>query len=450
MEKNDVFANAPVGKAVMINAVPAIISMLVVLIYNMADTFFIGQTGDEMQVAAVSLATPVFLLFMAIGTLYGIGGTSVISRAFGEGREAYARRVSSFCFWLSVLTGIGCIVVFLFGMDHILTWIGASENTREYTRVYLLYIAWSAPFVIVSNAFSNIVRAEGKSNEAMVGMMVGTILNIVLDPLFILTLDWGIAGAAWATVIGNAVATLYYVVLLSGKHSRLSISIRDFKASKVIVSAVFAIGIPASLNSIMMSVSSIILNIYLVSYGDVVLAAMGIATKIGMIVVLLQIGLGQGIQPLLGYNYGARDWQRFKEIIRFSMKTVLVMGVSLTLLCWCFTDALVRSFMDSAEIHDYGVSFVRALLLSGPFIGVLFVYINALQAVGAARYSLILSVSRQGFVFLPCLVLFDRLFGLNGIVAAQPVADVLSCLLAGYLFVRMKKKIENNFMNLTV
>lgn len=284
MDTKQAFEDMPVAKAVLVNAVPAVLSMLVTLIYNVADTFFIGQTGDEMQVAAVSLATPVFLLFMAIGTLYGIGGTSVISRAFGEGRDDFARTVGSFCFWMSVFTGILCILVFLSGMDYILQWIGASGNTEGYARTYLSCVAWSAPFVIVSTAFSNIVRAEGKSKEAMNGVLIGTVLNIVLDPVFILWLDYGIAGAAWATVIGYTVATAYYVLLLTGKRSGLTISLSRFNLKAETAAPVFAIGIPASLNCIMMSVSTIILNVCLVSYGDRVVAAMGVASKVIMMV----------------------------------------------------------------------------------------------------------------------------------------------------------------------
>ena len=232
MDTKQDFENMPVAKAVLVNAVPAMLSMLVTLVYNVADTFFIGQTGDEMQVAAVSLATPVFLLFMSIGTLFGIGGTSVISRAFGEGKEDFARTVGSFCFWMSVLTGVLCILAFLFGMDYILQWIGASGNTEGYARSYLLYIAWSAPFVIISTAFSNIVRAEGKSTDAMNGVLIGTLLNIVLDPVFILWLGYGIVGAAWATVIGYVVATAYYIFLLSGNRSRLTFSLSCFNMKK--------------------------------------------------------------------------------------------------------------------------------------------------------------------------------------------------------------------------
>lgn len=203
---------------------------------------------------------------------------------------------------------------------------------------------------------------------------------------------------------------------------------------------VFAIGVPASLNSVMMSVSNILLNVCLVRYGDIVVASMGIAMKISMVVVLLQMGLGQGIQPLLGYNFGARCWNRFKETLRFSCRIGIVMGAILSLVCWLASDELVRLFIDSTEIQKYGTRFLRVLLSSGTIMGVLFIYINALQAVGAAKASLLLSISRQGLLFIPLLFLFDFFFQLDGVVMAQPIADILSCFLAIVLFIRVGKK----------
>lgn len=436
------FENMSVQRSVLVNAVPSIVSMLVTLIYNIADTFFIGQTGDEMQVAAVSLTTPIFLLFMAFGILYGIGGTSIISRALGDNNKDLARSASTFCFWASGVTGIICALCIMVGMTSILNWIGVGENTEVYARTYLSYIVWSAPFVIISTAFSNIIRAEGKSKEAMNGLLLGTILNIILDPLFILTFGFGIKGAALASVIGNVIATIYYIRLLSKSEMELSISIHYFKEKWKTIKSVFAIGIPASLNVVLMNISNIILNICLVAYGDITVAAMGIALKINMIVVSLQIGLGQGIQPLLGYCYGAKKWKRFKDILRFSTRLGILIGVLLTAICWYASDSLVHFFIDSLGIQEYGTRFVRMLLLSGPIIGVLFVYINALQAVGAAKHSLILSISRQGFIFIPCLILLNKLFQLDGISIAQPVADVLSCLLAIGLFFQTEKHIN--------
>jgi putative MATE family efflux protein len=317
MKYHDLFESMPVPKAIAMNAIPAIISMLVVLLYNIADTFFVGQTGDPMQVAAVSLATPVFLLFMATGTLFGIGGTSLISRAFGAGRAHYAKQASSFCFYASLGTGIIYIFLFWLFMPFILSLVGTSPGTIGFTRDYLMYVAPSAPFVIIANAFSNIVKAEGKAKEAMLGMMLGTVINIIFDPIMIIGLQMGVKGAAVATVIGNIVGTGYYLLYFYRGHTSLSIAPKDFRIRGKIMSGVLAIGIPAALNNIMMSASSIVLNNFLATYGDIQVAAMGVAVKVGMIVVLLQIGLGQGIQPLLGYSYGAKNrnaLRRFYEL----------------------------------------------------------------------------------------------------------------------------------------
>lgn len=433
------FEYTSIPKVVLKNAVPAIISMLVILVYNMADTFFVGQTGDELQVAAVSLATPVFLLFMATGTLFGIGGTSIISRAFGKGEKEYAKRVSSFCFYMSIIVGIVFILLFQLFMSGILNIIGTSEDTRELTRSYLNIVSWSAPFVIVSTAFSNIIRAEGRSNQAMTGTMAGTIINIILDPIFIITLKLGVSGAAWATVIGNVIAAIYYLIILLRGNTLLSIKTKDFKVNKKVLYDVFSIGIPASLQSIMMSLSSIIANILLARHGDTSIAAYGIAIKISMIASLLQMGLGQGIQPVLGYNYGAGNMNRFNKVISFSNKLSVVMGSVLTIICYLFAEPLTHLFIDSTDVIELGVPFLKTLLLSGPILGLLFVYINALQSVGAAKYSLILSISRQGIIFIPLLFILNYFFGLNGLIYSQPIADFLSFILSISLFKSYKK-----------
>lgn len=223
MEENkslEVFENAPVRKAVLQNALPAMAAMLMVLIYNLADTFFIGQTHDDLQVAAVSLATPVFLLFMAVGTIFGIGGTSVISRAMGEGRKEYAKKVCSFCMWSCVGVGIVMSALFLVFMERILTFVGASVDTWEYAKTYLTIVSFAGTFVLVSNCYSNVIRAEGQSGKAMMGQLLGNLLNVVLDPLMILVFQWNIAGAAIATVIGNITGAAYYIFyFLSGRSS---------------------------------------------------------------------------------------------------------------------------------------------------------------------------------------------------------------------------------------
>ena len=241
MENNnslEAFNSMPVSKAVIKNAIPAMIAMLMVLIYNLADTFFIGQTHDAYQVAAVSLATPVFLMFMAVGTVFGIGGTSVISRALGEGRKEYAKKVCSFCMWSCVIVGIAMSLVFLIFMDQILSLIGASSDTWDFARSYLIIVSLSGPFVLISNCYSNILRAEGQANKAMMGQLIGNFLNIILDPIMILGFGWNIKGAAIATVIGNLAAAAYYILYFIRGKSSLSININDFSIKDKICSCV--------------------------------------------------------------------------------------------------------------------------------------------------------------------------------------------------------------------
>ncbi len=435
-----IFESMPVPRAILKSAVPAILGMVVTLIYNIADTYFIGQTGNPLQVAAVSLAMPVFLLFMATGNLIGIGGTSVISRSLGAKRNEHARHVSAFCFYSSIILGIVFALIFWLTMPFILEIIGASPETIEYARQYLMIVAPSAPFVVLSVSFSNIVRAEGKSKEAMMGVTIGTIVNIVLDPIMILKMDMGVGGAALATLIGNAASSVYYMYYLLRRSAALSIAPADFRIRDGVLRGVFAIGIPAALNSVLMSASNILMNNYLAGYGDIQIAAMGVAMKVFMIVIMLQIGLGVGVQPLLGYSFGARDYSRFRSIMKYSIIYSVLLGTFLTLVCRLGAGFLVRSFIDSEELYGFGVRFVKALLVAGPIVGIMFVLMNSIQAMGAARESLILSLSRQGIVFVPFLIIMNHVFGLYGIIYSLPAADVFTLFLAWLLYTVIVKR----------
>lgn len=421
-------------------AVPTMISMLVVVIYNMADTFFIGQTGDPMQVAAVSLATPVFMVFMALGNLFGIGGSSAISRALGEKKLERARQISSFCCYGSLGLGIIMAILFLAGMDVILKMIGASENTIDYARNYLSYIAFGGPFIMFGTAFGNILRGEGASKESMIGNMIGTITNIVLDPIMILVFNWGVAGAAVATVIGNMAASAFYLQYFLRKKSSLSIRLKDFRMGERIALSVASIGIPASLNNILMSCANIVLNHVLASYGDTPVAAMGVAMKANMLVVLLQIGLCAGIQPLIGYNYGARNKARLMKVFWFTGACAVIMGTLLTVFMVIAREGIIQAFINDDAVIDYGIQMVIALQLSGPVIGILFLCINVLQGMGKALPSLILTICRQGLVFIPLVFLLNQMFGLEGVIYAQPTADFVSIVLASLLCMKIIRK----------
>lgn len=439
----DLFEKVPVPKAVATMAVPTMISMLVVVIYNMADTFFIGQTQDPLQVAAVSLATPVFMIFMALGNLFGIGGSSAISRALGEKHKDRAWHISSFCCYGALSLGVIVAVCSVLGMEGILGLIGASENTIGFARKYLLIISIGAPTILFSTAFANILRGEGAARESMVGNLLGTIINIVLDPVMILMLGWGVTGAALATIIGNIAACLFYLQYFLRKKSTLSISWKYFKVGEGIAKSVVAIGIPASLNNILMSFANIILNQALVGYGDTPVAAMGVALKSNMLVVLLQIGLCVGIQPLIGYNYGAGNKKRLMQVFKFTGIVSVIMGTILTLFMMVARKSLVQVFINDAQVITYGIQMVIALQLSAPFLGILFLCINTIQGMGKAIPSLLLTVCRQGLIFIPLIFILNHMFGLEGVIYAQPAADYLSIVVAILICTHLFRTMEH-------
>lgn len=439
-DKMDVFENAPVKKAVLQNALPAMAAMLMVLIYNLADTFFIAQTHDDVMVAAVSLATPVFLIFTAAGTIFGIGGVSVISRALGEGRKEYAKKVCSFCMWGSVAVGTLMSILLLSFMNQILSLVGASRDTWDYAETYLVIVSFSGPFVLVSNCFSNVIRAEGESGKAMMGQVIGNLLNVVLDPLMISVFKWNTGGAALATVIGNVTGALYYILYFRRGKSILSISLRDFSFRDKIASGVLKIGIPAALGSFLMSMSSIIMNARMASYGDMALAGAGVAMKVTMMTGMVCIGLGQGVLSLLGYCVGARKWDRYRSVLRFSLIFAFILSSVLTLTCYIYINQIVGVFLTDSTAFDYGVSFSRILLSTSFLFGVFYVLTNALQAAGAAKESLVVNISRQGLIYIPLMFLLGTLFDETGLMWAQPAADVLSLLLAVILYMKKSGK----------
>ena len=440
-ENVESFAQGPVSKVVLKNVLPAMAAQLMVLVYNLADTFFIAQTRNDYMVAAVSLATPVFLIFMSLGTLFGIGGTSVISRVLGAGKKEYARKVSAFCMWGCVIVGGVLMILFWLCMDPLLKLLGASADTMEYTREYLNIVISCGIFSMISNCYSNIIRAEGKAGIATTGTVVGNLLNVVLDPIMITVLGWNVVGAAIATVIGNAVAAIYYVIYFLRGKSSLSISIREASMKDGICSGVMAIGVPAALGTLLMSVSQVITNAQMAEHGDLSVAAYGVASKVVMIVAMVGLGVGMGVQPLLGFCHGAKDKERFNSILNFSCFLGLGVCIFCALLCFAFTEPIVKLFLTEPAALTDGLAFTRIFISTAWLFGLYYVLLNALQAMGAATPSFIVSVCRQGIIYIPAVFVMGSILGANGLVWAQPVADVLSLLLVTVLLgVQLKKR----------
>lgn len=336
------------------------------------------------------------------------------------------------------------MAVYLIFMKDILKISGASSNTYQFSKDYLIIVAFGAPFVVNQMAMGQIVRAEGSSKEAMIGMMIGTVVNIVLDPIMILYMNMGVAGAALATIIGNACSTLYYIYHILRKKSFLSINFKDFSMKSDILSNVFAIGIPVSINNILMSASNILINNLAAGYSDNVVAGLGVAQRIFTLVVLVFIGLAQGLQPFVGYNFASRNYKRMNAAIKISCLVSVVIGFLLLILSLIFGRASVQVFINNEEVIDYGVRFLVASYSIAPIIGFQFVFMSTFQALGKSIPSLILSISRQGIAFIPTILIGTKLFGIKGIIWAQPIADIVTVLMASimyiYIYQKMKRK----------
>lgn len=454
-DNKQVFESYSVPKAVATMAVPSMLGMLINIVYNLADTFFVGQTGDSNQVAAVSVSMPLFLIFIAVGNLFGVGGCAFISRSLGEGRQDRVKKISSFCIYTSILLGIVLGVLFMAFKTPLLYMVGASDNTIGFASDYLKWVAIGSPSVITAITVCNLVRGEGAAKTSMFGSILGQVVNIVLDPIFILSggdelfgfkmpfgFGLGVAGAAIATVIGNICSVIFFLLYFLKGKSILSITPKRYTFKDGIAKGVINVGLPASLNNLLMSLSNIIVNIVLVSYGDNAVAAMGVAMKANMLVVMLQIGLGQGVQPLIGYCYGARNYDRMKKCLRFSMVCNIVIGTVMTLFYVVFKENVISMFIDDANVIELGVKMLIALMSPGPIIGIMFVLNFSFQGMGKGFQSLILSIGRQGLIYIPLLFILNAAVGLDGIIWAQASADYACVIMSLIMWFVVKKGIK--------
>ena len=442
MYENDLMSSMKISKAVAKMAIPSVISSLVTVAYNMADTFFVGQTGDPLQVAAVSLTNPIFILFMAFANMFGMGGSAVASIAMGAGDKKRVKNASAFVTYASLGVGIVLAVILLVFMQPILHLFGANAQTYELARGYTLYIAYGAPFVIWSVAASFVVRAEGASKEAMIGSMIGTITNIVLDPIFISGLGMGAAGAAIATTIGNIMASMYYLWYFLKKSKKFSIHPQDFKCSDGVFTRICATGFPTAIFSVLMSVSTIVLNQILVAYGNAPVAAIGIVFKANMFITFLQMGLANGVQPLLGYNYGAGEHKRVDKIFKTAMKLTVSIMILGTILAWVIPYQLIGLFTANPETIKIGVAALRYISCGFAVSAVSVTCSGALEGLGKGMPSLFISLSRYVVIIIPAAYILSRFIDANGVWTAFVVAEFVTAIYA-YRTYKKTTKIES-------
>ncbi len=436
LEKNELFERMPVPKAYLKLAIPLVFSMMLMLVYNMVDMFFIAGTGNTDLVAGVALCSPLFMFMIACGDILGLGGASVISRMFGKQQFEDGKRISVFCFLGSVVLGIFIAIVTFTLKPQILSLLGVTEDTRTFADQYYSVIALGAPLIIFSLVPSNLLRMEGLSKEAMIGSVLGSILNMILDPIFIFTLGLGAAGAAIATLLGNVASDLFYLYVICFRSRNLSVDPRGFFIRSAEVGAILAIGFPSSITNIMQSIGTTLLNRFLLPYGNTKIAAMGIVSKVIMIASMLMIALSFGGQPLYGYLYGAGRKKRLKETLRFAYMLVCGTGLTAGIILAAAAPYVLRLFMDNQEIVTTGTLMLRIMLLGMPFVGVCLVTICIFQSTGKASGALALSAGRQGYVFAAAIVILSHIAGYCGVLAAQPAADLMT---AGLAVVLLRK-----------
>lgn len=437
MEENVLFEKAPIPRAYLKLALPVVLSMIVSLIYNMVDTYFIALTGNQKLVAGVSLVVPIFTMMIAFGDIFGLGGSSLISRLLGERREEDAKRASAFCVWAGIVFGLCVTGILLLFRTRVLTVLGADTITWQYANRYYTWIVLGAVFIIFGLIPSNILRTEGLAKEAMVGSILGSIINIILDPFFIFVLKQGAAGAAIATVLGNAIADVYYVYAMAKKAKRLSVSVKDIKIPRPMILSILAIGIPASITNLMQSFMVMITNHFLLPYGTQKIAAMGIALKANMITALILVGFAFGGQPLIGYNYGAGNQKRLKEILKFAYGFEVALGFLFTIIISVFSPFIIQIFMNDPQIITHGARMLRFQQLGMLFMAITLVSTCVCQSVGNAKGAFLLSISRQGVLYGIALLILSTLLGYTGVLISQACADVVTAVLAIFIVLKI-------------
>ncbi|GBU24399.1 multi antimicrobial extrusion protein [Fibrobacteria bacterium R8-3-H12] len=417
---------APVGTAIIRLAMPMIAAMLAQAIYNMTDMFFIGQTGNPNMVAAVSLAFPLFMLSQALGNIFASGGSSYISRMLGAKKNDEARLTSSVSFYISIGSGLLLAIALWIFKTPILRLIGASDDTFAYTNDYFSITLLFMPIAVAGIVLGGQMRSEGATDKAMKAMLIGIVLNIILDPIMILWLEMGTAGAAWATVAGQTAAFVYAVFYFTSKDTKLSIKMVDYKPNKTMLFQIFSIGIPAGLSNFIMSVSNILGNRIAASYGDFVVAGIGVQMRIASLYFMLVFALIMGYQPFAGFNYGAKNYERLRKGFKFTILCATSLCIFGSFILHLFGDVFIRFFINDSKTIEAGKVMMHAFVWGLPFIGSQITLMVSFQSFGKAFQAMVITMGRQLLFFLPLLYLLNYIFGFNGFIWAQPSADILT------------------------
>ena len=431
--------------AVIKMGLPLVAGMFIMVLYNWVDTYFIGLTKDDYQLAAVNLSYPVMMVMVALANMIGTGASSFIARCLGAGDRDKAQHTLTTGFVLTAINGLLVTLIGLIVIDKIVKGLGAEEFTFEYTKQYVSIILMGAVFTMGSYTLGAFLRSEGSVKISMIGMVAGTIVNIILDPIFIFTLNMQIRGAAIATVLGNVAGVLISVIFyLSGK-SLLTPSAKRLRPTAEIIKEIYWVGVPASLETLLTAAAYTVNNNLAVAYGPLTVAATGIAQKLISLGSYVYQGFASGVQPIMGYNYGARNYTRMKSVLKAGIITVTGIEIVLMAGYGLLAPVLVDIFTDSPEVIRVGAQAVRAMMLILPFVGSVSMCRMSFQAMGKPVYAFCITLVRQLILYIPLLIVFNKLFGFVGLIHAQPVTEAIMMLVSIVLLLRFIDRINDEY-----
>jgi len=424
-------------------SIPAIVGMLVNALYNVVDRVFIGQIPGgvgKIALSGVTVTFPIATLILAFGMLVGIGTAALISIRLGQQKKEEAEHILGNAVTLIILISIMVTVVGLIFLEPMLLKFGASEATLPYAKQYMTIILIGVIFQNVGFGLNNTIRSEGNPRIAMYTMLIGGILNTILDPIFIFVFHMGVTGAAIATVISQAVNTIWVLSYFFSGKSILKIRYKNLKLKIKVIKSIFAIGFSPFSMQIAASVVAIISNRSLAKYGgDLAIGSMGVITSIAMLVLMPIFGINQGVQPIIGYNYGAKKYDRVKHALKLAILAATAITTTGFILIQLFPTQLIGIFNKDPELIEIGVHGIRIYLLMLPIIGFQIVSSSYFQAIGKAKVSIFLSLSRQVLILIPLLFTLPRIFELNGVWMSGPSSDAIASILTAiFLYIEMK------------
>jgi len=446
-ERSQMLGEAPVSSVITKLAIPAIIGMLINAVYNFVDTMFVSWIGTE-AMSAAQIGFPVFMILTAVGQLYGIGGSSYLSRLMGEKKMGHSHRTATVVYITSFITGLALFLSSFLILNPLLNLFGATPETLTLAQSYARILFVGAPFIIGNMALNNMLRAEGSALTSMFGLILGAVLNIILDPIFIFGLDMGIGGAALATILAQAITSAFLLSYYLRKKTIVQIHRKHFKPSRQIYTETFKIGTPTLIRQLLASFAIGIMNNAAAQYGTEAVAAIGIVSKIFMLGFYALMGYAQGFLPVAGFNYGAKKYDRVLQAVKVGNRVSTIYCLLVLAIFMGFAGPILTIFKPEPEVAALAQQGIRIWALSMPVLGYSIIINMLFQAIGKGKEAGLLSVSRQGILLIPLLLILPNFFGLYGVLFAQPLADLLTFFITLFFDKKVRQELKES-SNLT-